>query len=143
MCDLWPLLGRGWAMSDTHEPVVRALTLRQPWATAAAVGLKTIEWRDWRTSYRGLLLLHAGRVTDDSEAAAAVRHALGPVEYPAGALVGVCRVARCLRYQGRWAWHLEDACELVKPIPWKGDRGLWAVPADAVRAALRAVGVVV
>jgi hypothetical protein len=39
---------------------VKALTLHQPWATAIAEGIKTIETRSWSTSYRGPLAIHAG-----------------------------------------------------------------------------------
>jgi activating signal cointegrator 1 len=40
---------------------VKALTIRQPWASLIAAGVKTIETRGWRTSYRGDILIHAGR----------------------------------------------------------------------------------
>jgi hypothetical protein len=39
---------------------MKALTLHQPWATAVAEGIKTIETRSWSTSYRGPLAIHAG-----------------------------------------------------------------------------------
>ena len=39
---------------------VRALTIRQPWASLIALGVKTIETRSWSTKYRGPLLVHAG-----------------------------------------------------------------------------------
>jgi len=38
---------------------MKALTVRQPWAHHIAQGLKTIEVRSWRTSYRGPLLITA------------------------------------------------------------------------------------
>lgn len=40
---------------------LRALTIRQPWASLIAAGVKTIETRSWRTSYRGPVLIHAGK----------------------------------------------------------------------------------
>jgi hypothetical protein len=43
---------------------VKALTLHQPWASAIAEGIKTIETRSWSTSYRGPLAIHAGKSTD-------------------------------------------------------------------------------
>lgn len=42
---------------------MRALTIRQPWATLIARGEKTIETRSWRTSYRGEVAIHAGLAT--------------------------------------------------------------------------------
>lgn len=41
---------------------MKALTIRQPWASLIAVGAKSIETRSWPTKYRGELLIHAGLV---------------------------------------------------------------------------------
>lgn len=43
---------------------MKALTVRQPWASLIACGAKTIETRSWRTSYRGWLAIHAGKTID-------------------------------------------------------------------------------
>jgi hypothetical protein len=40
---------------------VRAITVKQPWAWAIALGGKTVENRSRGTSYRGTLLIHAGK----------------------------------------------------------------------------------
>lgn len=42
---------------------MRALTLRQPYATLVALGAKRVETRSWSTAYRGRLLIHAGKAT--------------------------------------------------------------------------------
>lgn len=39
---------------------MRALTLRQPWASLVALGVKRIETRSWSTKYRGRIAIHAG-----------------------------------------------------------------------------------
>lgn len=39
---------------------MKALTIRQPWASLIALGVKTILTRSWRTDYRGPLAIHAG-----------------------------------------------------------------------------------
>lgn len=39
---------------------MKALTLHQPWASLIAFGVKTIETRGWKTTYRGPLAIHAG-----------------------------------------------------------------------------------
>jgi hypothetical protein len=46
---------------------MRALTIRQPWASLVACGAKTIATRSWKTSYRGDLLIHAGKVAETGE----------------------------------------------------------------------------
>lgn len=40
---------------------MKALTIRQPWASLIAAGVKTIETRSWSTKYRGPLAIHAGK----------------------------------------------------------------------------------
>lgn len=40
---------------------MKALTIRQPWASLIALGVKTIETRSWSTSYRGPLAIHAAK----------------------------------------------------------------------------------
>lgn len=43
---------------------MKALSVRQPWASMIAQGHKTIEWRSWRTHYRGPLLICSGKTPD-------------------------------------------------------------------------------
>ncbi len=42
---------------------MRAITIRQPWASLIAAGAKTIETRPRPTKHRGLVLIHAGAAT--------------------------------------------------------------------------------
>lgn len=51
---------------------MKALSIRQPWAWLVLHGGKDIENREWRTRYRGLVLIHAsGTMTrEDYEACA-------------------------------------------------------------------------
>ena len=39
---------------------MKVLTLKQPWATLVAEGIKKYEFRSWKTNYRGKILIHAG-----------------------------------------------------------------------------------
>lgn len=69
----------------------RALTIRQPWASLIAAGVKTIETRSWQTGYRGPLLIHAGKALYRREDCEAVAEQLGskwPI-LPLGAVVAV------------------------------------------------------
>jgi len=59
---------------------VRALTIRQPWATLIASGVKTIETRSWATKWRGQLLIHAGKAKPVS---------VGPWHIPSDLALGV------------------------------------------------------
>ncbi|MFA6927000.1 MAG: ASCH domain-containing protein [Bacteroidales bacterium] len=40
---------------------MKALSVRQPWASLIAIGRKTIEVRTWRTNYRGPLVICASK----------------------------------------------------------------------------------
>lgn len=74
---------------------MKALTICQPYAELIVRGLKPIENRTWPTSYRGPLLIHAGKSrewmdADDLDA------------YPGmvfGALVGRVNVVDCVRVE--------------------------------------------
>ena len=62
---------------------MKALTIRQPWASLIAAGVKTIETRSWRTSYRGPLAIHAGKAKlarDEDGCGVPVGHDWQPVE---------------------------------------------------------------
>ena len=46
---------------------MKVLTLRQPWATLVAEGIKQYEFRSWKTNYRGKVLIHAGAGVDKKD----------------------------------------------------------------------------
>lgn len=121
------------------------LTLWQPWASAIALGFKTIETRPWGVGYRGPLGIHAGK-SWDREAARLLPDAA--VEHGAlrrGALIAVADLAdvyRCTnqadwdaeisRHQcpsdwfqaPKYFWDLRDIQE-IEPVPLRGWQGLW------------------
>ncbi|MCW5648386.1 MAG: ASCH domain-containing protein [Ramlibacter sp.] len=87
---------------------MRAISLWQPWATAAALGSKRVETRHWATAYRGPLLIHAAKRCNKTEMRVygeqpAWRNALrldgnaGPLweALPLGAVVAVCNLIDC------------------------------------------------
>lgn len=43
---------------------MKAITIKQPWATLIALGEKKFETRSWQTKYRGQLAIHAGKTID-------------------------------------------------------------------------------
>ena len=43
---------------------MKVITLKQPWATLVAEGLKKYEFRSWKLNYRGEILIHAGKGVD-------------------------------------------------------------------------------
>jgi hypothetical protein len=112
---------------------LRCLTVQQPYAWAILRGLKRIENRSWRPNYRGRLLLHAAR--EHSGALELPDGTRPPSRVPLGALVGTVELVDCVRYGrrlrddpfacGPFCWLLQNPLSLARPIPCKGQLGLW------------------
>ncbi len=129
----------------TIAPDLRALTVRAPWAWAIIRGLKRVENRGWRTSFRGRLAIHAGTSRESDADALTTFGDLGiepPDELVRGAIIGTVEVVDVLEYaeflrrfggpldrgfaRGPFCWVLRDPipCE---PIFCGGNFQLWNV----------------
>ncbi len=126
---------------------MRALSLRQPWASLVVAGLKDVENRRWRTTYRGPILIHAAR-TEESGAALAplpegalrwLRERAENGTLPRGALLGHVRLIDIVQDADAfspwampgaeiWHWLLAHAVAFPEPVPWRGLPGLFEVP---------------
>ncbi len=132
--------------------IIKALSVRNPWAVFIRDGLKQYETRDWATQYRGPLAIHApmygnrGFTADDhgymerlKYQFPQVREALAkPMVF--GAIVCVCHLAHIYRTEGlrphlselefaignfadgRAAWQLEVIEVFAEPIPLQAPR---------------------
>lgn len=127
---------------------IRGLTVRPPWSAMIAHMAKRVENRTWPTTYRGWLLIHAGKGVDrDALSHPLVRAAMGGPRPPAidtGAVVAVARLVDCHPDDGRctdwsalgqWHWVLGDVRPLDVPVSCRGALGLWTPP-DGVLAAI-------
>lgn len=47
--------------SNAPTPVVKILTVHQPWAYLICMGINTVENRTWKTDYRGRILIHSSK----------------------------------------------------------------------------------
>lgn len=63
---------------------MKVITIKQPWATLIAEGLKEYEFRTWNTKYRGDILIHAGKSVDK---AAIERFKCYNLKYPTGCII--------------------------------------------------------
>jgi ASCH domain len=112
----------------------KALSVRQPWAWAIVQGLKTVENRTNRTSYRGRLLIHAGLKGDlrGWQFLDEMGFPL-PVDPPTGGIIGVVDLVDCVEgYDSVWAqercWHWLLANPRPLPfVAYKGRLGLFNV----------------
>lgn len=100
---------------------IRALTIRQPWASLVVSGTKDVENRTWKTSYRGTLLIHAGANRKDPNR-----------DLPRSAIIGTVEFVDCVTDStSEWAeadnyhWILANPVEFDIPIPARGSLGLW------------------
>lgn len=91
---------------------MRAITIRQPWASLLVLGYKQFETRSWKTSYRGPIAIHAGLMpvrrtlgalaaqgSEGRETVALIERLLeqhGGVDHvPTGAIIGTANLERC------------------------------------------------
>jgi ASCH domain len=114
-------------------PLMKALTLWQPWATAIALGIKQYETRHWFVSYRGELAIHAAKKPITKEIALIFQQSypdwenlLNLAERDRGCIVAICNLTDCIEMDdsliaqqppielmfgnwqiGRYAWKLE------------------------------------
>ncbi len=72
---------------------MKAITIKQPWATLIAEGYKEYEFRIWKTKYRGDILIHAGKGID-KKAMERFKH-LG-LEYPIGKIIAKATITDCI-----------------------------------------------
>ena len=108
---------------------MKALSLKEPWASKILNGEKTIETRTWKTKHRGPLLLCASKKPESAIAG----HAFATCN-----LVDVVpmteeheKLACCEVYPGVWAWILEDIVP-VELFRVRGFPGLFDVPDEKI-----------
>ena len=68
---------------------MKVITIKQPWATLIAEGLKEYEFRTWNTKYRGDILIHAGKGIDKE---AMERFKEYNLEYPNGCIIAKAKI---------------------------------------------------
>lgn len=133
----------------TSPSRIPALTIRRPWAQLIIAGHKHVENRGWNTSYRGLLIVHAGQAWERSGdiLAAAEGIYLDRGASPAGyigtvRLVDVHAATSTCVSEGpcepwgmpeQYHWILADAKPFDEAVPGNGMLGLFIRVPDSVR----------
>lgn len=72
---------------------MKVITIKQPFATLIAEGLKKYEFRTWRSKYRGELLIHAGVSVDKK---AMKRYEKLNLDYPTGCIIAKVDMTDCV-----------------------------------------------
>jgi hypothetical protein len=117
---------------------VKALSIRQPWASLIVSGHKTIETRTWPTPYRGDLLICAARNAAPGCNAA---------DLPTGVALAVVRLVDSRRMRPEdaaaanrpfdrkiWSWVLADV-RTIEPFAVRGQLRLFEVDDRQIRPA--------
>lgn len=89
---------------------MKVLTIKQPFATLIAEGLKEYEFRTWKTKYRGEFLIHAGKGVD-KKAMERYKH-LG-LDYPTGCIIAKCTLTDCVYVDNNVREMLQEKNPLV------------------------------
>lgn len=121
--------------------MVKAITIRQPYAWLIVNGIKDIENRTWETKYRGPVYIHAGlkRPTKQLMDALEAKHGITipDDELDFGAIIGSVELVDCvITHSSRWFIAGHNGFVLRKPrvifpgIPYTGKLGLFQVPKD-------------
>ena len=109
---------------------MKIISIRQPWAHLIVKGSKNIENRDWPTSYRGPILIHASLKIDRK---ACFTHKLNPNHLQKGGVIGIAQLVDCVRnHRGRWfvgryGFVLRNR-RSIRFVEWKGTLGLRDAP---------------
>lgn len=122
---------------------MKALTIKEPWATLIIDGYKKYEFRSWKTNYRGKVLIHAGMSEEKDMLKKFKDYNLNCSK---GMIIGEALLTDCIlvtkefeeellkidktiygreSHEMKYAWKLENVIKYDKPIPIKGKLGLW------------------
>lgn len=146
---------------------MKALTLRQPWASLIACRAKLIETRTWGTSYRGPIAIHSARRWTPHQLECAnnlIKHARLDTKEAAclippklARIVCVADLVQCRLMDsawiseqhdrelilgnwipGNWGWVLENVRLVDPPLRVRGHQRLWNLtPGQAKKVAER------
>jgi hypothetical protein len=123
---------------------MKALTIQQPWASLIIIGVKRFEYRSWKTSYRGPLLIHAGKhqpTRDDMRYAARLCAHLRvdpPAEYPQGGYIGEVDLVGEVRLVGEQFEFEHPAVGVRGPLTPSFTPGRLTAPMRAILREVRA-----
>lgn len=72
---------------------MKVITIKQPFASLIASGQKEYEFRTWKTSYRGEILIHAGKSADKE---AMNRFSSFDLDCPLGCIIAKATLTDCI-----------------------------------------------
>lgn len=109
---------------------MKALSIKEPWASMILSGKKVIETRTWKTNYRGPILLCASK--SPKSKISGMAFAIAELTACMPMVKDDERFACCDNYPNANSWFLENI-KKIKPFPVKGQLGLFEVEYDKMR----------
>ena len=105
-----------------RENKMKVITIKQPFATLIAEGLKEYEFRTWKTKYRGPILIHAGKGIDKS---AMKRYEHLNLEYPTSCIIAQSHLIDCIKIDDKTREFLQKKNpeiyhSIIKHTDWEG-----------------------
>lgn len=125
---------------------MKAITIKQPWASLIVHGIKDIENRNWRTNLRGRVLIHSSAKGDiakfgclqSNQRLKVLNTSMGRIGFndlPFGSIIGSVEIIDCVQnHPSIWAdkgvynWVLANPVIFENPIPAKGKLSFWDYP---------------
>ncbi len=101
---------------------MKVITIKQPFASLIAEGIKEYEFRTWKTKYRGEILIHAGKSINKEAMKKFEKYNL---DYPTGCIIAKANLTDCIRIDKKAREMLKEKNSLVysrviKDIEWDG-----------------------
>ena len=101
---------------------MKVITIKQPYASLIANGLKELEFRTWKTKYRGDILIHAGLGIDKE---AMIKFKKYNLDYPSGCIIAKAKLTDCIYIDDKIKTELKNKNELIyehviKDKKWQG-----------------------
>ena len=122
---------------------MKAITIKQPWASLIVYGIKDIENRNWRTNFRGRILIHSSAKGDiakfgclqPNQRLKVLNTPISRIcfnDLPFGSIIGSVEIVDCVQnHPSIWAdkgvynWVLANPVLFKNPIPAKGKLSFW------------------
>lgn len=101
---------------------MKVITIKQPFASLIAEGIKMYEFRTWKTKYRGELLIHAGKGIDKKAMKEFKEYNL---EYPCGCIIAKVNLTDCIKIGEEARKTLKETNDfvyssIIKHTEWNG-----------------------
>ena len=126
---------------------MKVITLKQPWATLVAEGIKEYEFRSWKYNYRGEILIHAGAGVDKD---AMERFKSLNLTYPKMKILAIVTIDDCIPLDEKqnkeicnlnplvygdknrtgYAWKLKNVKKINLDDKIQGKQGIWNYELD-------------